>query len=401
MTGAVIRTNVRRLSAIGSTMRSLDAFAAGKLSDLEARHQRRTLVPTARVDGAILERGGRRLVSFSCNDYLNFASDPRVKAAAIRAVESHGAGAGASRLVTGNHPLIEELEERLARLKGTEAACVFGSGYLANVGIIPVLVGKADLVVLDELAHNCINAGAHMAPGKTLVFRHNDLGHLREILAAERSHHPHVLVVTDGVFSMDGDLAPLAEMGELCAEYDAWLMADDAHGIGVLGGGRGSAHVGAAAAGVPLQMGTLSKAIGSYGAYLCASRPVIDLMKTRARTVVYSTGLPPAAVGAAIEALNIIESEPEFIARPVEKARRFTRALNMAPAESPIVPIILGAETRALEAQRVLAEAGFLVAAIRPPTVPAGTSRLRFAFSAGHSDADIDAVAAILREKVL
>ncbi|MFZ2868727.1 aminotransferase class I/II-fold pyridoxal phosphate-dependent enzyme [Zavarzinia sp.] len=382
-------------------MRSLDAFAAGKLAELDERHQRRTLVPTARLDGAWLERGGQRLVSFSCNDYLNFASHPRVKAAAIRAVEQHGAGAGASRLVTGNHPLIEELEARLARLKGTEAACVFGSGYLANLGIIPVLIGRDSLVIVDELAHNCINAGAHMSPGRTLTFRHNDLGHLREILAAERGGYPHVLVVTDGVFSMDGDLAPLADMGALCAEYDAWLMADDAHGIGVIGGGRGSVHVGKEAAAVPLQMGTLSKAIGSYGAYLCASKPVIDLMKTRARTVIYSTGLPPAAVGAAIEALNIIETEPEVVARPVEKARRFTRALNLAPAESPIVPIILGTEIRALEAQRVLAEAGYLVSAIRPPTVPAGTSRLRFAFSGAIEDADIDAVAALLREKIL
>lgn len=382
-------------------MHSLDAFAAGKLAALDARHQRRTLVPTARLSGPWLEREGKRFISFSCNDYLNFSTDPRVKAAAIRAVESHGAGAGASRLITGNHPLIEDLEQRLARLKGTEAACVFGSGYLANVGIIPTLAGRDCLVIVDELAHNCINAGAQMAQGQVLRFSHNDLGHLERLLTEHRAAFAHVLVVTDGVFSMDGDLAPLAAMGELCAAHDAWLMADDAHGIGVLGGGRGSAHVGGQQAKVPLQMGTLSKAIGSYGAYLCASKPVIDLMKTRARTVVYSTGLPPAAIGAALEALNIIEAEPDFCARPVERARRFTRALNLAPAESPVVPVILGAETRALEAQRILAEAGYLVAAIRPPTVPAGTSRLRFAFSAAHEDADIDRVAEILRERVL
>ncbi|PWR18897.1 aminotransferase class I/II-fold pyridoxal phosphate-dependent enzyme [Zavarzinia compransoris] len=382
-------------------MSSLDAFAAGKLAALDARHQRRTLVPTARLSGPWLEREGKRFISFSCNDYLNFSTDPRVKAAAIRAVEQHGTGAGGSRLITGNHPLIEELERRLASLKGTEAACVFGSGYLANVGIIPTLAGRDSLVLVDELAHNCINAGAQMAQGAVLRFAHNDLGDLERLLREHRGHHAHVLVVTDGVFSMDGDLAPLEAMGALCAEHDAWLMADDAHGIGVLGGGRGSAHVGAKMARVPLQMGTLSKAIGSYGAYLCASQPVIDLMKTRARTLVYSTGLPPAAIGAALEALNIIESEPDYCALPVEKARRFTRALNLAPAESPVVPVILGPETRALEAQRLLAEAGFLVAAIRPPTVPAGTSRLRFAFSAGHEDADIDRVAALLRERVL
>ncbi|MDD3445198.1 MAG: aminotransferase class I/II-fold pyridoxal phosphate-dependent enzyme [Zavarzinia sp.] len=382
-------------------MLSLDAFAAGKLAELDARHQRRTLVPTARLDGARLTRDGREYISFSCNDYLNFATDPRVKAAAIRAVEAHGAGAGGSRLVTGNHPMIEELETRLARLKGTEAACVFGSGYLANVGIIPTLAGRDCLVIVDELAHNCINAGASMAQGRVLRFAHNDLADLERLLLEHRGGFAHALVVTDGVFSMDGDLAPLPAMSALCAAHDAWLMTDDAHGIGVLGGGRGSAHSFDEPVPVPLQMGTLSKAIGSYGAYLCASRPVIDLMKTRARTVVYSTGLPPAAIGAAIEALNIIEAEPEFCALPVQKARLFTRALNIAPAESPVVPVILGSETRALEAQRILSEAGYLVAAIRPPTVPAGTSRLRFAFSALHRDEDIEQVAAILREKIL
>lgn len=383
-------------------MNSLDAFAAAKLADLDARNQLRRLIPTARVDGVTLERGGRRLVSFSCNDYLNLATDPRTKAAAIRAVEVHGTGAGASRLITGNHPLIDELEQRLARLKGTEAACVFGSGYLANVGIIPTLAGRDSLVLIDALAHNCINAGAQLAAGKTLVFRHNDLAHLEELLTQHRSRHDHVLVVTDGVFSMDGDLAPLDEMAARCARHDAWLMTDDAHGIGVMGhGGSGSAHLGATRTHVPLQMGTLSKAIGSYGAYLCASQPVIDLMKTRARTVVYSTGLPPAAVGAAIAALDIIESEPAFIALPIAKARRFTAALNLPAAESPIVPILLGAETRALEAQKILTEAGFLVAAIRPPTVPPGTSRLRFAFTARHADADIDQVVDVLRRQVL
>jgi 8-amino-7-oxononanoate synthase len=383
-------------------MHSLDAFATAKLVDLDARHQLRRLVPTARIDGVILERGGRQLVSFSCNDYLSLATDPRTKAAAIRAVEQHGAGAGASRLITGNHPLIEELESRLARLKGTEAACVFGSGYLANVGIIPTLAGRDSLVLTDELAHNCINAGAQLAAAATIAFRHNDLDHLEALLIEHRERHDHVMVVTDGVFSMDGDLAPLEAMGALCVKYDAWLMTDDAHGIGVMGlGGSGSAHLKDRPAAVPLQMGTLSKAIGSYGAYLCASKPVIDLMKTRARTVVYSTGLPPAAVGAAIAALDIVESEPDFIALPIAKAQRFTAALNLPRAESPIVPIILGEETRALEAQRILSEAGFLVAAIRPPTVPAGTSRLRFAFSARHLDEDIDRVVAILREKVL
>src|SRR6267154_1661939 len=220
-------------------MSSLDDFAQAKLTALESRHLRRALVTSRRHDGVIVERGGRQLVSVSCNDYLGLSGHPALAEAARTAIEKFGLGAGASRLVTGNHPLYDELEGRLARLKGTAAACVFGSGYLANTGIIPALVG-------------------------------------------------------------DGDLAPLAELGRLAREYDAWLMADDAHGIGVVGNGRGSTFAGDVPADVPLQMGTLSKAIGCYGGYLCASTPVVEFIKNRARTFVYSTGLPPPVVAAAI-----------------------------------------------------------------------------------------------------
>jgi 8-amino-7-oxononanoate synthase len=369
-------------------MSTLDDFASAKLAELDAAHLRRTLADSARLDGLWIERQGRKLLSFSCNDYLNLTHHPAVKAAAIAAIERYGAGSGASRLVTGNHPLLGELEARLSRIKGTEEACVFGSGYLANLGIVPTLAGSKDLILIDELAHACLFAGARLSPAKTLVFRHNDVGHAKELLAAHRAHYLHVLILTDGVFSMDGDRAPLAELAELCAAFDAWLMSDDAHGLGVIGGGRG----GVAAAGgpeIPLQMGTLSKAVGGYGGYLCASRPVIDLIKTRARTLIYSTGLPPAMAGAAIAALNLIETEPELVAKPLAKARAFTNALDLPEAQSAIVPIIVGAPKTALAASHKLAEAGFLVIAIRPPTVRAGTARLRFAFTAMHSDADV------------
>ena len=369
-------------------MNSLNDFASLKLSELDAAHLRRTLAESARLDGLWIERHGRKLLSFSCNDYLNLTHHPAVKAAAIAAIERYGAGSGASRLVTGNHPLLGELEARLARIKDTEEACVFGSGYLANLGIVPTLAGSKDLILIDELAHACLFAGARLSPAKTLVFHHNDIGHAKELLAADRANYLHALLLTDGVFSMDGDRAPLAELAELCAAFDAWLMSDDAHGLGVIGGGRGAV---AAAGGpkVPLQMGTLSKAIGGYGGYLCASKPVIDLIKTRARTLVYSTGLPPAMAGAAIAALDIIETEPELVSKPLARARAFTDALGLPEAQSAIVPIVVGAPETALAASQKLAEAGFLVIAIRPPTVPAGTARLRFAFTAMHSDADV------------
>jgi len=377
-------------------MNSLNAFASDKLAELDAAHLRRTLVSSERADGLHVIRAGRRLLSFSCNDYLNLTHHPAVKAAAIAALDRYGAGGGASRLVTGDHPLLAELEARLARIKGTEAACVFGSGYLANLGIVPALMGPKDLILIDALAHACLFAGTQLSPAKTISFPHNNVSYARELLANHRGRYARALLVTDGVFSMDGDRAPLRELAALCADYDVWLMSDDAHGLGVIGAGRGAvADAGDPA--VPLQMGTLSKAIGGYGGYLCASKPVIDLIKTRARTLIYSTALPPAMAGAAIAALDIIESEPDLVATPLARARAFAAALGLPEAQSAIVPVVIGAPEAALEASRKLADEGFLVIAIRPPTVPPGSARLRFAFTALHSEAAVARAAEAMR----
>ncbi|MGB6311894.1 MAG: 8-amino-7-oxononanoate synthase [Pseudolabrys sp.] len=382
-------------------MHSLDAFAQDKLDDLKRRHLYRALNETVREDGIWIERNGRKLLSFSCNDYLNLTQHPAVKQAAISAIEEYGAGSGASRLVTGNHPLYAKLESRLARFKRAEAACVFGSGYLANAGIIPVLVGRNGLVVVDELSHACIYAGTHLSRGTVITFRHNDVTHARELLATHRGSYNHAMIVTDGVFSMDGDLAPLPELVALAEDYDTWVMSDDAHGLGVVGGGRGSSFVGNSDIPVPLQMGTISKAIGSYGGYLCASAPVIELMRNRARTLIYSTGLPPACVGAAIAALDLIEREPSYAAEPVRKAKAFTQRAGLPDAQSPIVPIVIGDEEIALRKSRLLEDEGFLAVAIRPPTVKPGTARLRLTFTAQHPDDQVERLADIVREKIL
>ncbi|MGA6976609.1 MAG: 8-amino-7-oxononanoate synthase [Pseudolabrys sp.] len=382
-------------------MHSLDAFAQDKLDDLKRRHLYRALNETVREDGIWIERNGRKLLSFSCNDYLNLTQHPAVKQAAISAIEEYGAGSGASRLVTGNHPLYAKLESRLARFKRAEAACVFGSGYLANAGIIPVLVGRNGLVVVDELSHACIYAGTHLSRGTVVTFRHNDVTHARELLATHRGSYNHAMIVTDGVFSMDGDLAPLPELVALAENYDTWVMSDDAHGLGVVGGGRGSSFVGNSGIPVPVQMGTLSKAIGSYGGYLCASAPVIELMRNRARTLIYSTGLPPACVGAAIAALDLIEREPSYAAEPVRKAKAFTQRAGLPDAQSPIVPIVIGDEEIALRKSRLLEDEGFLAVAIRPPTVKPGTARLRLTFTAQHPDDQVERLADIVREKIL
>ena len=382
-------------------MDTLDQFAQDKLDKLKRRHLHRVLIDTVREDGIWIERDGRQLLSFSCNDYLNLTQHPAVKQAAIAAIEEYGAGSGASRLVTGNHPLYTRLEARLAQFKRAEAACVFGSGYLANTGIIPALIGEDGLVLLDELSHACIYAGAQLSRGRVVTFRHNDVSHARELLAVHRAEHDHVLIVTDGVFSMDGDLAPLGELLALVGEFDAWLMSDDAHGIGVIGGGHGSSFAGNTHIPVPLQMGTLSKAIGSYGGYLCASAPIIELMRNRARTLIYSTGLPPASVAAAIAALDVIEREPAYAALPVQKAKAFTRRAGLPDAQSPIVPIVIGSEESALAASQFLENEGYLVVAIRPPTVPSGTARLRLTFTAQHPDDAIGQLADIVRDKIV
>jgi len=375
---------------------SLNAFAAAKLGALSALNLKRTLQPTHRLDGVRVRREGRELISFSCNDYLGLSHHPAVKAAAAAAIETYGVGAGASRLVTGDHPLLGELERRLAALKGAQAACVFGSGYLANAGIIPTFVGPGDLILADELAHACIWSGAKLSGAETQAFRHNDVEDLRARLAARRADVGRVLVATDGVFSMDGDLAPLDALSQACRDFDAWLLVDDAHGLGVLAEGRGVAGLFPNAQ-VDLAMGTLSKALGGYGASVCAAQPVIDLLKTRARTVVYTTGLPPANAAAAIAALDVVAAEPERVAAPLARARRFTRALGLPDATSPIVPIVLGEADIALAAAADLEAKGLLAVAIRPPTVPAGTARLRIAFSAAHAEADVDRLADAVR----
>ena len=382
-------------------MQSLDEFATGKLLALEAQNLRRRLAETQRAGGATTVRHGRPLISFSCNDYLNLSQHPAVIEGAMAALREHGVGSGASRLITGNHPLFARLERRLARIKGTEDACIFGSGYLANTGIIPALIGPDDLILIDELAHACLWTGARLSRATINTVRHNDVSHFDVLLRQRRHHHRHVMIVTEGVFSMDGDLAPLPALSALARAHDAWLMTDDAHGLGVIGGARGSTFAHGEPVEVPLQMGTLSKALGAYGGYLCASHAVCELMRNRARTFVYTTGLPPAIVAAAIAALHVIEAEPDYAARPLRKAQAFTRALRLPEAQSPIVPVILGSSERALAASQLLEDEGFLVAAIRPPTVPEGTARLRFTFSAEQPDNEIERLATFMKDNIL
>jgi 8-amino-7-oxononanoate synthase len=348
------------------------------LDAAEAQNLRRTL------------RAGHAagLVSFAANDYLGLAQHPDVVEAGRIALATYGAGAGASRLVTGNHPLYVPLEAKLAAMKGAEAALVFGSGYLTNLGVITALMGKGDVIFADKLVHACIIDAAQLSAARLMRFRHNDMAHLAALLKEHREESTNALIVTDHVFSMDGDVAPLAEIAMLAMQYDAWTMADDAHGLGIV----------RAAAPMDIWMGTLSKAAGGYGGYVVGSQVLIDFLITYARPFIFSTGLPPAVCASALKALEIMEAEPQRGQRALAYAQRVTQALGLPEAQSAVVPIILGAPETALTAAQKLREQGILAVAIRPPTVPPGTARLRFAFSCAHTDAEVNALIDALKE---
>jgi 8-amino-7-oxononanoate synthase len=363
----------------------LDDILTQKLQILSAKAQKRDLVPTFRDSGVMVERGGKRLVSFSCNDYYGLSHHPQVIAAAIAATQKYGAGAGASRLVSGNHPLYAQLEASLARAQGTEAALVFGSGYLANLGTIPALVGKNDLILADKYIHACMLDAAKLSGATVLRFAHNNMAHLRMLLEANRAEHQNCLILTETVFSMDGDCAPLAEIAALAQEFECWTMSDGAHSI-------------PSPLRVEVAMGTLSKSLGSYGGYVCGSRVLIDYLQTAARSVIYSTGLPPANIAAAVAAIEILQGDEELRAKPLENAKYFTQLLGLPRAQSAIVPVIIEESEKALKTSEFLVSQGFYVAAIRPPTVPENSARLRFAFSALHTKEQIEAVAALLLE---
>jgi 8-amino-7-oxononanoate synthase len=367
-------------------MTDLTEFAKSRLAQAESAHQRRTLVESAR-EGVEVMQGDEWYTSFACNDYLGLSQHPGVISAAASALDTYGAGAGASRLVTGNHPFFAPLERELASYCKKEAALVFGSGYLTNMGVITALAGEGDLILADKLVHACIVDGAQLSGATFKRFRHNDLVHAESLLGEHRAAHKNCLIITDHIFSMDGDRAPLAELAALAKKYDAWLMIDDAHGIGF------HDHE----APVDIWMGTLSKALGSYGGYVAASRAVIDYLTTSARSFIFTTALPPASCAAALKALEILKAEPERATRAQALAVKVATALGLPLPQSAILPVIYGSEQAALAASAALKELGILAAAIRPPTVPPGSARLRLAFSSNHTNEQIAQLIAALK----
>jgi len=380
-------------------MDSLSKFARQKLAEIKTKGLYRQTRPTVRTKAGGTARKDGNFISFCDNDYLGLNHHPDLIKAAEAASKKYGAGAGSSRLVTGDHPLNAELEAKIAGFKEGEAACIFGSGYLTNLGVIPVLAGRGDLIIADRLCHACLFAGSALAEASLKVFRHNDLDHLRDILEKSRNKAGNVLILTDGIFSMDGDRAPVEALSDLAREFDAWLMVDDAHGLGVVEDGHGASFKRGHRLDVPLQMGTFSKAVGSYGGYIVADAPVIDLIKNRARSLIYTTGLPPGVVAASLKGLEIIETNPALSKKPIQKAALFCTRLGLPAPQSSIVPLILGDLEATMAAASKLAAEGFLITPIRPPTVPDGTARLRFGFSASHKDEDILRLVDVIKGK--
>ena len=351
---------------------------------------------------------GRDIILLCSNNYLGLANHPKIKEAAISAIERYGFGSGASRLVSGNMELHEMLEQRLARFKGAEAALVFNSGYHANIGIISALVGRGDVIFSDKLNHASITDGCILSRARLIRYPHKDINALEILLKkhASRITHHISLIITDGVFSMDGDIAPLRELSELAERYGCMLMVDDAHATGVLGSnGKGTIeHFGIDNPNI-IQMGTLGKALGCFGAYVAGSRKLIDYLINKARSFIYTTSLPPSVCAASIAAIDIIEDEPQLRQNLWDRIKFFRSSLvnagfDIMNSETQIIPILIGKADKTVKISNNLLDKGVFVQAIRPPTVPEGTSRLRITLMATHSWDDLKYALETIEETV-
>lgn len=382
---------------------ALDAVLQEEMRAIDALGLRRRLREVRRIEGARVIVDGREAIDFASNDYLGLAADPRLARALAAAAHDEGTGAAAARLITGHSPRHAELERALADHIGAECALLVSSGYAANTGVIPALVGGGDVVYSDALAHASLIDGCRLTRARVRIVPHGDLAALGRMLAEDAGARRR-LIVAEGVYSMDGDRAPLPQLLELARAHGAWLLLDDAHALGVLGPeGRGTAAAHGLAGRVDVTVGTLGKALGTAGAFVAGSRTLIDYLRHRLRPFVFSTGTPPALAAASRAALHIVRAEPERIARASAVAAALRAALGEAglrvpgPADGAIIPVVLGDPRLTMRVGERLLEAGFIVGAVRPPTVPEGTSRLRITASAAHDDAHIGGLVGALR----
>ena len=377
-----------------------------ELAEIDSADLRRTVREVASAQGARVELEGREVLNFSSNDYLGLANHPALKEVAVEVIKKFGAGAGAARLISGSQSPHHELERALAAFKGTEAALAFSSGYAAALGTIPALVGQGDVVVLDKLVHASLVDAAKLSGAKLRVCKHNDLADLARILEWATGHGARTLVVAESVYSMDGDLAPLLNLVELKEQHGAWLMLDEAHATGLYGEGRrGVAEEFGVGDRVEVQMGTLGKALGAAGGYICGSIELIDLLRHRARSFVFSTAPMPAQAAVARAGIEVVQS-PEGEQRRTRlwslvdelKNGLIARGWKLPAVQSAILPLTVGAEAEAVALSERLLEAGVFVPAIRYPTVARGEARLRITVSASHSSEDIEQLLKALGE---
>jgi glycine C-acetyltransferase/8-amino-7-oxononanoate synthase len=373
---------------------------AERLEELRDRGLHRRLRLIGGPQGPRVTLNGKQVLLLCSNDYLGLANHPKVRGAAAEAAMRWGAGAGASRLISGNMQPHSRLEKRLAAFKGYESALLFGSGYLANTGTIAALAKEGEVVFSDELNHASIIDGCRLSRAETFVYRHADVEHLTWGLRKAGTRA--ALIVTDGVFSMDGDIAPLAELAELAKAHDCRLMVDEAHATGAIGpGGRGSVAAAGLSGEVDVVMGTLGKALGSYGAYVCADRETTDYLLNTARSFIFSTALPPSVAAAGMAALELLESQPERVERLGANAATLRRALideglEVGGTETQIVPVPVGDAGSAMDLCERLLERGVFAQGIRPPTVPEGSSRLRFTVMSTHRREELERAAKLV-----
>jgi glycine C-acetyltransferase/8-amino-7-oxononanoate synthase len=366
-----------------------------KLRQLDDRGLIRRIRALESATGPCVRLEGREVILLSSNDYLGLAVHPQVIQAAVRATERYGAGAGASRLVCGTLPPHQDLESALARFKDTEAALIYGSGYLANVGTVATLAGRGGVIFADRLCHASLLDGCRLSGADLRIFRHDDPSHLESLLKRRRANRPTV-IVTDGLFSMDGDLAPLPDLSLLAQRYEATLYVDDAHGTGIMGmTGRGTLEHFKLEGLIPFHMGTLGKALGSSGAYVVGPKDLIQYLVNSSRTFMFSTAPTPGSAAAAAAAIAIVENEPDRRARLWTNRHRLYEGLRrlgfiLTTTASPILPILMGEAADALAFAEALLDHGVFAPAIRPPTVPDGTSRVRVTVTSEHSTDQID-----------
>ena len=371
-------------------------FLQKKVQELKEQGLYKELVTLEGPSDAECIINGKKVINLSSNNYLGFANHPRLKKAAIEAIEKYGAGAGAVRPIIGNMKIHDDLEKLLAEFKREEAVLAFQSGFNCNAGVIQALTDKGDLIISDQLNHASIIDGTRLSKADKAVFQHSDMADLERVLKEKRNNYNNVLIITDGVFSMDGDIAKLPEIVALAEKYNCLTYVDDAHSSGVLGeSGRGTVDHFKLHGRVDVAMGTLSKAIGVVGGYVAGKKVTIDWLKNRGRPFLFSTGLPPAAVGAAIEAVKMLMESTEYTDKLWANAKHFKQGLgklgyNIGHSETPITPIIIGDEAKTLEFSKKLFENGLFSGPIVFPTVPKGTGRVRCMVTAGHTTEQLD-----------